>query len=83
MPITDRPVPGRKGVIYSVTAKGHELSVDPDETGLGAGLPREYVVEVHVQWESSGVKKSETWSTIMLREVPFGARMRKILGSGT
>ncbi len=83
IPIKDRPVPGRKGVIYSVTATGHEASVDPDEFGLGAGLPREYVVEVNVQWQSSGVKKSETWSTIMLREVPFGARMRKLLGSGS
>jgi hypothetical protein len=83
LPIENRPVPGRKGVVYSVTATGHEPSVDPTESGLGAGLPREYVVEIQVQWQSSGVKKSETWSTIMLREVPFGARMRKVLGSGT
>lgn len=83
LPIADRPVPGRPGVVYSVTAKGHLPSVDPDETGLGAGLPREYIVEIQVRWQTSGVKKSETWSTIMLREVPFGARMRKLLGSGT
>ncbi len=81
--ITDRPVPGRKGVVYSVTATGHLPSIDEDETGLGAGLPREFIVEVNVQWQASGVKKSETWSTIMLREVPFGARMRKLIGAGT
>ncbi len=80
--IEDRAVPGRQGVVYSITATGQPSSVDPEEVGLGAGLPREYVVEINVQWQASGIKKNETWTTIMLREVPFGARMRKIVGSG-
>lgn len=81
--ILERPVPGRTGVVYSVTTTGNPNSVDPEEVGLGAGLPKEYVVEINVQWQSSGVKKNETWTTLMLREQPFGARMRQLIGSGT
>ena len=80
--IVGRPVPGRKGVVYSVTTIGNPKSIDPEETGLGAGLPMEFVVEVNVQWQSSGVKKTEVWTTIMLRELPFGARMRRLVGTG-
>ncbi|QDV06469.1 general secretion pathway protein J [Planctomycetes bacterium Poly30] len=81
--IVDRPVPGRNGVVYTVTATGNPKSFDPEEVGLGAGLPREYIVEVTVKWQASGVKKNETWTTIMLREQPFGARMRRLVGSGS
>ncbi|MEM8712255.1 MAG: hypothetical protein AAGG01_14995 [Planctomycetota bacterium] len=81
-PNKDRPVPGRKGVVYSVVTRGNPESVDPAEVGFGAGLPREYVVEVQVQWQTSGVKKSAKWTTILLREIPFGARMRTLIGSG-
>jgi hypothetical protein len=42
----------------------------------------EFVVEVSVQWQSSGVKRTESWTTIMLRELPFGARMRRLVGTG-
>jgi hypothetical protein len=69
--IEDRPVPGRPGVLYSVEATGNFETLADD------GLPREYVVEVRVRWESAGVNREETWTTIMLREVPFGARMRR------
>lgn len=80
--IVDRPVPGREGVVYSVTATGNVKSIDPEEVGMGAGFPREYVVEINVQWQSSGVKKNESWTTIMLREQQFGARMRRLIGTG-
>ena len=69
--IVDRPVPGRPGVLYSVEATGN-----PDLLGAD-GLPREYIVQVSVRWQSAGVQRGETWTTIMLREVPFGARMRR------
>ena len=69
--IADRPVPGRQGVLYSVTATGNVDSIDAD------GLPREYVVDIKVRWQSAGVKRDQVWTTIMLREVPFGARMRR------
>ncbi|MFT6110985.1 MAG: hypothetical protein ACJA2W_003914 [Planctomycetota bacterium] len=80
--IQDRPVPGREGVVYSVTTIANLKSIDPEEAGLGAGLPMEFVVEVSVQWQSSGVKRTESWTTIMLRELPFGARMRRLVGTG-
>lgn len=74
--IEDRPVPGQPGVVYSVEAVGDPRSLAVD--GIDAdGLPREYHVTISVRWESAGVQRTESWSTIMLREVPFGARMRK------
>ncbi|MEM9800512.1 MAG: hypothetical protein AAGA20_09300 [Planctomycetota bacterium] len=69
--IDDRPVPGRPGVLYSVEAVGNPETIAAD------GLPMEYVVDVSVRWQAAGINRSETWTTIMLREVPFGARMRR------
>lgn len=69
--IVDRPVPGRQGVLYTVVATGNVDTIDAD------GLPREYVVDIKVRWQAAGVRRSQTWTTIMLREVPFGARMRR------
>ncbi len=69
--IVDRPVPGRPGVSYTVDATPNTAMLDAQ------GLPREYLVEVVVTWSSSGVKRAARWSTIMLREIPFGARMRR------
>jgi len=69
--IVDRPVPGRPGVRYTVNAIPNIEMLDPQ------GMPREYVVEVAVTWSSSGVERAAKWTTIMLREVPFGARMRR------
>ncbi|MEM9378842.1 MAG: hypothetical protein AAGB93_02755 [Planctomycetota bacterium] len=71
-PIRDREVPGRPGVLYSVVATGNPDTVEP-----GTGLPGEYFVDIEVRWRSAGVKRSASWTTIMLREVPFGARMRQ------
>lgn len=72
-PIRDREVPGRPGVLYSVVATGNPDSVDP----ASGGLPGEYFVDIEVRWQSAGVKRTASWTTIMLREVPFGARMRQ------
>lgn len=69
--IKDRPVPDHPGVLYSVETTGNPDSLGPD------GLPREYVVDVKVRWQAAGVQREEGWTTIMLREVPFGARMRR------
>lgn len=63
--ITDRRVPGAPGVVYSATARpnpDHEL---------------EYAVDVEVSWESSGVRRARSFQTLLLREVPFGERMRR------
>jgi len=69
--ILDRPVPGRPDVRYSVVSTPNTALLD------ARGLPREYIVEVLVTWTSSGVERAATWKTLMLREVPFGARMRR------
>ncbi|MDG1051003.1 MAG: prepilin-type N-terminal cleavage/methylation domain-containing protein [Planctomycetota bacterium] len=69
--IVDRPVPGRPGVRYTVQATPNTAALDAQ------GRAREYVVEVVVNWSSSGVERAARWTTIMLREVPFGARMRR------
>ena len=67
VPITDRAVPGAENVIYSATA-----TQNPDE-------PREYRVDVDLTWESAGVKRSKRFSLLLLRELPFGERLRREL----
>ena len=63
--ILDRPVPGVTGVVYSAKTRPN-----PDD-------PFEYLVDVDVSWEAEGVRRSKTFQTLLLREVPFGERMRR------
>lgn len=60
----DRPLPGFEGVTYSVQTRAN-----PEN-------PDEYRVDVAMKWESGGVLRSQEFSTLMTREVPFGERMR-------
>lgn len=73
--IEDREVPGRRGLRYSVTTTPNldtlELLPGDDEP-----VAREYAVSIEARWQAAGVKRTATWTTIMLRELPFGARMR-------
>jgi len=75
--IEDREVPGHPGLRYSVETRPN---VDSLETVPGDGPPlaTEYLVTIRVEWRSRGVKREAEWTTIMLREVPFGARMRRL-----
>jgi len=67
--IVDRPVPGHAGLVYSAISTPHpEDEHDP---------PLEYRVDVELSWASSGRKRTRTFTTILLREVPFGARLRQ------
>jgi prepilin-type N-terminal cleavage/methylation domain-containing protein len=66
---TDRPVPGYPGLVYSAIA-----IPNPDDQRVP---PLEYRVDVEVSWSTSGKKRGRTFSTILLREVPFGARLRQ------
>lgn len=61
----DRGLPGFEGVTYSVQTR-----VNPE-------FQDEYRVDVVMQWESGGVLRSQEFSTLMTREVPFGERMRQ------
>jgi prepilin-type N-terminal cleavage/methylation domain-containing protein len=65
--IVDRPVPGHSGLVYSAHAVAH-----PD-----GGDPLEYRVDVEVRWTTSQGKRSKSFQTLLLHEVPFGERMRR------
>jgi len=60
-----RRVPGVVGALYSVRTRPN-----PDD-------PDEYRVDVEVSWEAEGVRRTKTFQTLLLREVPFGERMRR------
>lgn len=69
--ILDRPVPGRPGLRYSARAV-------PDPAGAAfADGPLIYRVDVEVSWSNQGSKRSTKFRTILLREVPFGERLRR------
>ena len=71
VPIEGRPVPGAPGTIYSATA-----TPNPDGPHDGE-VPLEYRVEVEVRWKASGVQRARRYETILLREIPFGERLRR------
>ena len=58
-------MPGATGVIYSALAR-----VNPDN-------PDEFAVDVDVSWEAAGVQRARKFTTLLLREVPFGERLRR------
>lgn len=68
-PIVKRELEGR-GVVYSARA-----TPNPDR-------PLEYKVEVEISWKSGGVQREKRFTTILLREVPFGERLRRRFRSG-
>ncbi len=74
--IEDREVPGAPGLRYSVTSQPNleTLEVLP---GVEEPVAREYAVTIEARWQAAGVQRAATWTTIMLRELPFGARMRQ------
>jgi hypothetical protein len=69
-PVVDRPVPGHPGLVYSAEAV-------PDPDAGAAGGPLEYRVDVEISWAVAGAKRSRTFTALLVREVPFGERMRR------
>jgi hypothetical protein len=63
--IEDRELFGMRDVVYSATP--HQ---NPDR-------PLEYRVDVELSWKSAGVQREKRFTTILLREVPFGERLRR------
>lgn len=63
--LEDRPVPGVRGALYTARTRPN-----PDD-------PYEYLVDVEVSWETGGVQRSKRFRTLLLREVPFGERLRR------
>ncbi len=72
--IVDQPLPGYPDLIYSATAFANP---DPDSVRSDSGSSLEYVVEVDISWRTAGVKRSRSFKTLLLREVPFGVRLRR------
>jgi prepilin-type N-terminal cleavage/methylation domain-containing protein len=64
-PIEDRAVPGCPELVYSARAE-----VNPER-------PLEYKVEVHMRWTSAGVERERQFTTLLVREIPFGERLRR------
>ena len=65
LPIRDRALPAHPGMIYSATTR-----TNPEDE-------REVLVEVHMAWLGQGVRHTKTFTTLLLREVPFGERLRR------
>jgi len=63
--IVDRALPGMPDVTYSAHAWPN-----PER-------PLEYRVDVGMSWSSAGVRRAMSFSTILVREVPFGERLRR------
>lgn len=69
--IEGRAVPGHPGLTYSARA-----TPDPDELARPGG-PLEYRVDVQIAWTTRGSERTKNFTTLLLREVPFGQRMRQ------
>ena len=82
--VVDRPVPGHPGILYSATAEPDPSSASSLSAASGQplGNPTRYRVDVHMRWTSSGQARSRVFTTLLLREVPFGERMRRLFVSG-
>jgi len=63
--VVDRPVPEHPGLSYSTRS-----APNPDN-------PLEYRVDVEIRWATGGTARSRRFTTLLLREVPFGERLRR------
>jgi general secretion pathway protein I len=69
-PIERREIPGHPGLVYSAQA-----TPNPDD-------PLEYRVDVELSWSTAGSRRTRKFTTLLLREVPFGERLRRRLIEG-
>ncbi len=65
LPVKDKLLPGSEGVVYSATAVQNPRRDD------------EYRVDVSLSWSSSGVRRERRITTLLVRELPFGERLRR------
>jgi hypothetical protein len=63
--IERRTLPGVPDLVYSATA--HE---NPQN-------PLEYRVDIEMTWSSAGVQREKRFSTLLLREISYGERLRR------
>ena len=69
--VVERAVRAAPGVVYSATSMPN-----PER-------PDEYRVDVEMWWRNAGVRRAKKFTTILLREVPFGERMRREFVEGS
>lgn len=69
--IEERAVPGYPGLSYSAKAVP-----DPNELSAPDG-PLRYLVTVEMRWTAGGRARSKSFQTLLLRQVPFGERLRR------
>ena len=69
--IVDRALASKPGVTYSARAKPN-----PEESKRPGG-PLRYDVEVEMNWVAGGRSRAKVFHVLLLREVPFGERLRR------
>jgi len=69
-PIVERVLPGEPNIVYSAT-----VVENPDRPG-------QYRVDVEMSWQSAGVRRARSFSTLLIRELPFGERLRRRVVEG-
>lgn len=69
--IEARALPGAPELVYSARAQREPAAVQR------RGRPTLYRVEVELSWSSAGARRTERFSALLARELPFGARMRR------
>lgn len=70
--IERRELANYPGVNYSARAT-------PDPNDKRPGGPLRYRVDIEVEWTAGGRVRSKNFQTLMLRQVPFGERLRRML----
>jgi hypothetical protein len=63
--VAERRLAGAEEIVYSAKARAN-----PER-------PAEYRVDVEMTWSSQGVRREKRFTTILLREIPFGERLRR------
>ncbi len=61
----DVPVPGHPGLSYSTRS-----TPNPEN-------PLEYRVDVEIRWSVGGSTRTKSFTTLLLRQIPFGERLRR------
>jgi len=59
------------GIVYRV-----RTTPDPEELERPGG-PLEYRIDVELSWQAGGERRTRAFTTLLLREVPFGERLRR------
>ena len=63
--VVERPLPSMPDVVYSARAREN-----PSRS-------LEYRVDVEMTWRAAGVRRAMRFTTILVREIPFGERLRR------